>query len=84
LRSRRRCILAGEGGFTGPVERVWYDNKGYPFVIVNGREYYLGDAIWHFNVKIHKGDTIVKQKGDLRIKIIKPHTKDTIYYNSVD
>ena len=41
--------------FKGPVEKVWYDAKGYPTVIVHGKEYDLFYAIWHFETKNPQG-----------------------------
>ena len=70
--------------FKGPVEKVWYDLKGYPFVIVKGHEYDLYGVIWHFNIKIKKGDIIIKKKGDLRIEVIKTGARDTLRFNSLD
>lgn len=65
--------------FKGAVEKVRYDDEGNPWVTVNDKEYFLFYTIWDSNVKIHKGDTIIKEKGDLRIKLIRPNSKDTIY-----
>jgi hypothetical protein len=67
--------------FKGPVQKIWYDVKGVPFVTVRGREYNLYNVFWHFNIKIHTGDTIIKNKGDRRIKMIFRNSKDTIYFN---
>ena len=64
--------------FNGAVQKVRYDVKGIPFVTVNGKEYDLYDTFWDFNIKIHKGDTIIKNKGDRRIKVIH-NSKDTTY-----
>jgi len=65
--------------FKGVVEKVRYDNQKHPLVTVNGKEYFLFYTIWDSNVKIFKGDTIIKEKGDLRIKLIRPNSKDTLY-----
>jgi hypothetical protein len=68
--------------FKGPVEKVWYDRKGIPFITIKGKEYDVFYFDWDFETKIEKGDTVIKQKGDLRLKLIRPNTRDTIYYNS--
>jgi hypothetical protein len=68
--------------FKGPVEKIWYDDKHIPFVLVNGVEYNLYGTIWHFGDIIHVGDTIIKQKGDRRIRLIRRNTKDTVFYNT--
>ncbi len=65
--------------FKGVVEKVHYNEKGIAYVTVNGKEYNLISMIMDLNYSIQKGDTIIKQKGDYRIKIIRPNGKDTIY-----
>jgi len=70
--------------FKGPVENVWYTEKGIPSVLIHGTEYNLDYMIWHFDDIIHVGDTIIKRKGDLRLRLIRRNTKDTVFYNSLD
>jgi hypothetical protein len=65
--------------FKGVVEKVHYSDKGIPDVTVNGAEYYLFYTVMDIDYRIQRGDTLIKQKGDLRIKVIRPHTRDTIY-----
>jgi|GEM_PF-3863806 len=65
--------------FKGAVEKVYYSDKGIPEVTVNGNQYYLFYAVMDINYRIQKGDTLIKQKGDFRIKVIRPYSKDTIY-----
>jgi len=65
--------------FKGIVEKVSYSDKRIPTVTVNGKEYYLFYTIMDIGYNIQKGDTIIKQRDDLRIKVIRPNTKDTIY-----
>jgi hypothetical protein len=72
---------ANKWHFNGPVENVRYDVKRYPWVIVNGREFNLYYTSWNFNVRINKGDTLIKQVDDIRIKLIRQGTHDTISYN---
>jgi hypothetical protein len=67
--------------FSGPVENVRYDVKKYPWVIINGIEFNLYYTTWDFNVKINKGDTLIKQVDDIRIKLIRQGTHDTISFN---
>jgi hypothetical protein len=67
--------------FSGPVENVRYDVKKYPWVIVNGMEYNLYYTTWDFNVRINKGDTLIKRAGDIRIKLIRQGMHDTISFN---
>ncbi len=68
--------------FKGPVEKVIYDRQHFAHVLINGKEYNLTHAIWNNNVDIFKGDTIIKLKGDRRIKLIRLNTKDTIYFDN--
>lgn len=42
--------------FKGYVENVSYDSQRNPSVTINGKEYNLYYTIWHFDVKINKGD----------------------------
>lgn len=70
--------------FKGVVEHVRYDDKRFPWVIVNGKEYNLYYTTWNFNVKINKGDTIIKKEGDKRIKIIKKYSRDTLVFKKRD
>ena len=70
--------------FKGPVEKVWYSDKHYPTVVVNNKVYDLYYTTWKFDVEILKGDTIIKNKGDLRIRLIRSNSKDTLYFNSID
>ncbi|MCQ6959462.1 hypothetical protein [Mucilaginibacter aquariorum] len=68
--------------FKGPVEKIKYNIQGTPLVTIHDKEYNLYWAIWHNDVKIYKGDTLIKEKGDQRIKLIRPNAKDTIYFNT--
>jgi len=81
------CLfIYGQGGkkrlrnsnFKGPVQKVWYDAAGFPIVIVNGKVHFLYD--WRFNHEIREGDTIIKDKGDKRIKVIHRDSKDTLFF----
>jgi hypothetical protein len=65
--------------FKGAVEKVHYSDKGIPDVTVNGNEYYLFYAVMDLDYRIQRGDTLIKQKGDLGVKVIRPHSRDTIY-----
>ena len=65
--------------FKGAVRKIYYNVKDIPYITVNGKEYNLIGTIRNLDYKIQKGDTIIKQKGDIRIKIIRPDSRDTIY-----
>jgi hypothetical protein len=68
--------------FKGPVEKVWYDDKGFPTVWVNGNKYDLYDTKWDSDDIINVGDTLIKRKGDLRITLIRRNSNDTVFYKS--
>lgn len=63
----------------GVVDRITYDVKGLPYVDVNGTQYYLGGP-WNFEHKIEEGDSIIKRKGDMSIKLIKKNTGEIIQF----
>jgi len=65
--------------FKGAAEKVYYNVKGIPHITINGKEYNLIGTIKNLDYKIQEGDTVIKQKHDLRIKIIRPNSRDTIY-----
>ena len=68
--------------FKGPVQKVYYDIKGFPTITVNGNNYNLFFAIWHFKTKIYIGDTVIKYKGSRRIYLIRHGTADTLFYHT--
>jgi len=59
--------------FNGMIDSVYYTVKGEPYIFVKKVEYYLSDGSWDFDHdRIQKGDSIVKQKNSLVIKVFKP------------
>jgi hypothetical protein len=66
--------------FNGIVERISYDAQDEPTVIINGTEYDLGCNNWgiHKDKKetIEVGDSLIKIKGQIFIKLIKRNRKD--------
>jgi hypothetical protein len=73
-----------EWSFRGPVQKVSYDGQHTPSVTVNHKEYYLYNVKWDREIEIHVGDIIIKEKGDLLIKLVRKNTKDTIYDRTID
>jgi len=69
--------------FSGVVEKVRYDIHKYQFITINGTEYDLNGMKWHHNIPVHNGDTIVKQRGDLRIKLLRRNSRDTIMFDDI-
>jgi len=70
--------------FKGTVEKVRYDGKMIPYVVIKGKEHRLYNFMWHSSFLIHVGDTIIKKRKDPRIYLIKSNTKDTVYFNDYD
>jgi len=65
--------------FKGPVEHVRYTNDKPLEITVNRKRYILSYAVWDMDIKIYTGDTVIKEKGSLVIKLIRKNSKDTIY-----
>ncbi|WP_158990227.1 hypothetical protein [Mucilaginibacter sp. L196] len=61
--------------FNGKVDSVSYDVKGEATVYID-TSYYLGDPNWDFDHnRIQKGDSMIKEKNSMIIKLIKPNGK---------
>ncbi|SDS42134.1 hypothetical protein SAMN05216490_1124 [Mucilaginibacter mallensis] len=59
--------------FNGPVDSVTYDEKGKATIIIRKHQMYLGDNNWDFDHnRIQKGDSMIKKRGSMIIKLIKP------------
>jgi hypothetical protein len=65
--------------FTGKVESVGYDIKGYPTLTIKGDNYFIG-AFYNFDNKIETGDSMIKVKGQYIFKLIKKNSVDTLYF----
>ena len=62
--------------FNGKVDSANYNIKGEATVIIKGIKYDLSDFNWDFDHnRIQKGDSIVKEKNSMIIKLIKPNGK---------
>ena len=58
--------------FNGKVDSVAYDIKGQARVTIKGRNYDLDNNNWDFDHnRIQKGDSMIKDKNTLLIKLIK-------------
>jgi len=61
--------------FNGKVDSVTYDVKGEATVYID-TSYYLSDPNWDFDHnRIQKGDSMIKEKNSMTIKLIKPNGK---------
>lgn len=67
-----------EWDFKGVVEQVT-KSLTTTTITVNGKSYILETLKLKPGIDIQKGDTVIKKKGDLMLKMIKPGTRDTIY-----
>lgn len=65
--------------FSGKVTEVRYDVKQFPFVTVNGREYYIGSG-YDTDHQIAVGDSLIKKQDSFRYKLIKQGMK-AIYFD---
>lgn len=61
--------------FQGRVDSVWYDDKGGPTIKVNGNKYDLLVNYWDFNHQIEVGDSLIKVKNSMLVRIIKKNGK---------
>lgn len=66
--------------FRGVVEDVVYDEKGTPDVVINGIKYYLSSNDWFFDDKIQKGDSLIKKRNMMVIKLVKQKTGGIIFF----
>lgn len=57
--------------FNGEVQNVRYDSKGFPYVTIDNRTYYLSYNNWDFNHEIEQGDTLQKEKNTFAVKLTK-------------
>jgi len=67
--------------FNGVVDSVIYDKndiKGFADVIINRKTYHLNNAGWSFDYKIKKGDSLIKERKSMIIKLIKPNGETLI------
>ncbi|WP_413670501.1 hypothetical protein ACEN9X_11480 [Mucilaginibacter sp. Mucisp86] len=66
--------------FNGKVEKVIYSIKGEPTVSINGKTFDLPVNLWDFSHKIEKGDSLIKSKDSMVIKLIKYKTGQVIFF----
>ncbi|OCX51501.1 hypothetical protein BEL04_15870 [Mucilaginibacter sp. PPCGB 2223] len=65
--------------FNGRVDSVYYTSKGEPYIFVKKVKYYLSDRDWDFNQnRIQKGDSVIKKKNSMIIKLFKSNAKAII------
>ncbi len=64
--------------FNGKIDSVFYDLKGSPTIMVNGKAYYLSDNDWLFNTRLEKGDLVFKKSKQMTIKLARHNTGEVI------
>jgi hypothetical protein len=57
--------------FNGKVENVFYSVKGEPTISINNKTFNLPVNLWDFNHKIERGDSLIKFKDHMVIKLVK-------------
>ena len=57
--------------FKGKVENICYDVKGFPFVTINQKRYYLSYNNWNFRHQIENGDSLEKEASSFVLKLTK-------------
>jgi len=62
--------------FNGKVESVSYDDKLEATVFIGDSDYYLTDPSWDFDHnRIQVGDSLIKRKNSMLIKLVKKNGK---------
>lgn len=78
----RSYFITGNYEFDGAVEKISYSsNKGTPKVIIKGQEYILSYNDWNVDREIEQGDSLIKRKGEMSLKLIKKETREVIIFN---
>ncbi|WP_426671361.1 hypothetical protein ACPPVU_09000 [Mucilaginibacter sp. McL0603] len=57
--------------FNGRVDSVLYNVKGEPTVKIGDKKYHLPVHYWTINRQIQVGDSLVKEKNSITIRIVK-------------
>jgi hypothetical protein len=65
--------------FKGVIEKIDWNEKNTPTVIVNGKSYDLSTN-WKFNERLNVGDSLLKVKDSIKYKLIKNKTGEVIYF----
>jgi hypothetical protein len=61
--------------FNGRLDSIAYGDKGTPIVIIKGKTYFLKEVDWNFHKShiIQKGDSLIKDKNSITVKLVKPN-----------
>lgn len=66
--------------FNGKVENVSYSIKGEPTVSINNKTFNLPVNLWDFNHKIERGDSLIKLKDSMVIKLVKYKSRQVLLF----
>lgn len=64
--------------FDGTVDSVSYSVKGEPTIKIHGNKYDLSVNFWDFNRQIEAGDSLIKVKDSMVVRIFKKNGTLTI------
>ncbi|WDF56536.1 hypothetical protein [Mucilaginibacter sp. KACC 22063] len=67
--------------FNGIVQKVEYNVKGMPSVMVHDKQYHLIGG-YNFEYKISKGDSLIKRKNSTVYKLIKKGTDSVFLFEN--
>ena len=68
LKSRNEALAYH---FNGRIDSVSYDNKGIPTIVIHKVKYNLLANFWNFEHELQVGDSLIKEKNSLEVKIFK-------------
>ncbi|MBB6129403.1 hypothetical protein [Mucilaginibacter lappiensis] len=64
--------------FAGILQKIDYDEKGIPKVMVNGKQYWGISTRLDFNKKMEVGDSLIKKKNEMIYKLVKYKTGEVV------
>ena len=77
----RAVYIEKKTQFDGIVQKITYNEKGRPLVVIKEKEYLIGLPDIDFNDKIQLGDSIIKERDSKIYKLIKHETGEIIISN---
>lgn len=67
--------------FSGIIEKVTYNEKKTPIILIKEKTYVVSTHDWRFNEKLEPGDSLFKIKNSKVYKLFKHKTKEVIFSN---
>ena len=77
----REIKQTNEMEFRGVVQNVQYDIQGNATIMINDSTYKPRSNRWAFRGQIQKGNSLIKFKGSMDIKLIKKKTRNEMIFN---